>query len=632
LDELRNPLGTGKLGLRKMFESLSTSLQQNANRAGRDAQGTCSVYEDFPNCPDPPQVPLPRINDSWFLESVGVRDHPLTRVILASAFTLSGFRSFYRGLPRELDNVLRTGVLRQGFYPPVTSATLALKDDPRPAHPLLRAGALVKAVWDLHAEIRAGRLSSDSLNGQPLEMRQYLNLFATSFTYDGTEFRVSKSSDVSHMLVICRGKFYLLNTGQDIGKCSQEDIASSLGRIWDASKQERPEKDGAAIGILSNAKVSAQLRYFRRLLGNPTNASSFEALQHTFVTLCLDLESMPSCYSDALRLAHIGNPANRWFHSSLQIVIFGNSKACAICNFNAHLDGNIMMRGCAELQRLASGNAPGDYLAKPERKTLVFSELPWEIDRESLDEAYSDIETLTDHQQSTFELTAYGRKHWNSRGLNPIPAFIIALQLAVSHLSGRLSRIGQLVSIRHFRYMDLDIASVTTREMEELTSAWNTPFREPQRLQKLVLLAIQSQLEACRRVRSAISPSRLMELFFRQQKGHSRKFANSVMVTAMRTLNLFELKIAQKTPEILASHPAIYQEIPMVGRPGVRIPFPNCDFWLHYQIMEDRTTLTLTPSVRWRFSNIETISALNQALAQVLNLFPAPTGSPDGSA
>ncbi len=53
-------------------------------------------------------------------------------------------------------------------------------------------------------------------------------------------------------------------------------------------------------------------------------------------------------------MAHRDNPDNRWWYASLQLVVFGNAKAAALCCFSAYLDGNVMMRGAAEIVRRAA--------------------------------------------------------------------------------------------------------------------------------------------------------------------------------------------------------------------------------------------------------------------------------------
>jgi hypothetical protein len=65
--------------------------------------------------------------------------------------------------------------------------------------------------------------------------------------------------------------------------------------------------------------------------------------------------------------------------------------------------------------------------------------------------------------------------------------------------------------------------------------------------------------------------------------------------------------------EILVSHPEIYPGVPVVGRPGVRLPYVTC-FGLRYQIWEDKTVVTVMPGVRWKTPNADLAGLLKSNL------------------
>jgi len=72
--------------------------------------------------------------------------------------------------------------------------------------------------------------------------------------------------------------------------------------------------------------------------------------------------------------------------------------------------------------------------------------------------------------------------------------------------------------------------------------------------------------------------------------------------------------------EILVSHPTIYEEIPVVGRPGIRLPYVKY-FGLHYQIFEDKVVVTVMPGLDWQVPNTEFIQALKSNLDRIMSLF-----------
>ena len=593
---------------------VALELAREPNRLIR----TQAVYEDFPFCPNPPLAPLPDIDTGEIARLFGFVDHPFVRRLIRAQFLLCGFRSFQKHLPETIESLLKVADLRRGVCGPLFSATMALADDPLQDTPLLRAAALLKSLCELHADIRAGRFMNDTLSTQPLEMRQYLNLFGTSVTWRHDGFRMFKSENVSHVAVLAGRMFYLLELGEDHDNLSLNHIASALQEIWALSKRPRLNNSEAAIGCLSSAREGTQTKTFRRLLKNPCNALALAALQNTFVTLCLDLDSEPCSYADAAKSAHVGNPANRWFHSSLQLVVFGNSRACAICNYSAYLDGNVMMRAGAELQVRAKKHGILSPVRPTAQKTLSITKLHWAAPPGLLEKAYADIGSLTDYQESTFTLQGYGRRSFESRGLNTVAAFMIALQLTACQLSGHAVNLTQAVTMSRYRYMDLAAAMISTPEMLKLTEAWSSPKRDPEFLKTLVHSAIQSQLRECRRTRLTMPVVQILGLFAWQRNWLRSKYSNLLLGITLTTLRL--CGFFRPTETIIASHPRIFPEVLLLGRPGIRVPYLST-FALHYQIFEDHLTLTIMPGADWKVPNPEIVAELRTTLDDLFRLF-----------
>jgi len=56
-----------------------------------------------------------------------------------------------------------------------------------------------------------------------------------------------------------------------------------------------------------------------------------------------------------------------------------------------------------------------------------------------------------------------------------------------------------------------------------------------------------------------------------------------------------------------------HAEAPMLGRPGVRLPYLKY-FGLHYRIDDEDITITMMPSIDWSIPNAEFISILEKEL------------------
>ncbi|MCC6857356.1 MAG: choline/carnitine O-acyltransferase [Bryobacterales bacterium] len=572
------------------------------------------LYEQISSYPKPPLVPLPTFDDFSAWQRVGFVDRPLTRLVLKAYYRAAGLTAFQRRLPEELEDLLRhTNTRGPALFAPVISASLVLKDDPRITDPLRRAATLVLAVRDLHDDVMSGRLEPDCYRGQVLEMGQYPNLFSTSTIVENKRARVFKSTVVSRIAVLCGGRFFIVEIGEK-DRMSAEELAAVLEGIAQSGASAAP----LSPGILTCATHVRQVRAFHRLGLNPVNAESLEAMRHTLATLCLDLESAPGSDAEAARLAQAGNPRNRWFQSSLQLVVFGNARGCAICNFSAFLDGNTMMRGTAEIQRRAAtwplaGAPPENGPAAPAPPR----ELQWEVPPRFLQDAERDFQSVFDGQQATFAIPEFGRRFFSEHAADPVPAFILALQMTGKRLTGRAPQVWQFLSMSRYRCMDLSTAMVTTPEvLRFIESLESAPAGE---LGQLLRQALHSQVEECRRARRCLPVEVLLSLYLRSVKSPlAGLYVTFLQLLAAGGLRLLGLAGAPRR-EVIVSHPEIYPEVPLVGRPGVRLPYVKY-FGLHYQIFDDRIVLTMMPGVRWPVPNGELVAALTESLERLRTL------------
>ena len=164
-------------------------------------------------------------------------------------------------------------------------------------------------------------------------MGQYPNLFSTGVIFEGKNPRIYKSNDRSHIHVVVNRQFFRQTIGESDEEITTGQIIDALGRIIETARQNRLPLREFPPGMLTCASNATQQKVFRKIQKMEINQRSLAMLRHSFLTLCLDLDSYPQTYAEAARLAHSGNYGNRWYHSALQIVVFGNAKACIIFNY-----------------------------------------------------------------------------------------------------------------------------------------------------------------------------------------------------------------------------------------------------------------------------------------------------------
>jgi hypothetical protein len=311
----------------------------------------------------------------------------------------------------------------------------------------------------------------------------------------------------------------------------------------------------------------------------------------------------------------MGNPENRWYHASLQLVVFGNARAACICNFTTYLDGNTMMRGGAEIQRRGAAcglDAPvvGDAAELP-----AATELAWQIPPQMKERARLDFQRVRDDQQATFEIDGYGRERFQELGLPPVPGFLLALQLASNRLVGQPARITQFLAMSRYRCMDLTTAMISTPEVMQFADYVAKGHGEEGRARALAEAAIAAQAEVQRKARQFMPIPTSIALFLRNQRGLARTWRAWIMTLRAKILaRSGTFKEIER--EVLVSHPEIYAEIPVVGRPGVRLPYVKY-FGLHYQIFPDRIVITMMPGMAWEVPNERFVEELRASLDQV---------------
>lgn len=578
------------------------------------------LYEGAGMYPQPPLVPLPPPDTQAELAALGIRPTPLARTIYDLTRAASGFRRFQRELPHRLEQLLRTCDVRGAYlFAPIMAATIALADDPRPVDALDRAATLVLAAQGLYLDLVSGRLPPDTSRGQPLEMGLYHNLFSTCLVVDAGKARLFKSVRTTTVAVAIAGRLYMLELGAPGAGTRWADVRADLARlVAEASRSPRASGEPAP-GMLTAADHATQLKVFTLLARSPVNAASLHQLRHAFLTICLDLEAQPQSYDAAATLAHSGNCANRWFHSSLQLVVFGNGRACAICNFSAYLDGNTMMRAAMELQRRASACPVVAGRDEPARPLSSARALDWQIDPGHIRLAERDLQPVLDPQQAVFTLEGLGRRFFKDRGGPPVTAFILALQLATARLLGEPARVDQFLVMSRYRHMDLTTADVTTPATRRLIAALIGDRPSPPALSTLLAEAIESQDQLYHQARQHLPFDDVLALFLCSRTGAQQMKVSLLHGGARMALHALGLqRVAPR--EVLVSHPEIYPEAPIVGRPGVRLPYVRY-FGLHYQILDDKTIVVVMPAIDWSVPNTRLIAELRASLEQIGQIF-----------
>lgn len=580
------------------------------------AERTQDVYEHIDAYTKPPLVPLPDLDDPKTYEIAGLRVTGFSLALSRLINSAIGVKRAYPHISANLEDFLRRTNLRlPGLYSPLISATIAMADDPRTTDPCQRAATLLIGARSLCDDVFSGTLPPDTFRGEMLEMGQYPNLFATSLVIENTEARMFKSTNFDDIIVALGGRFYQLHVGHPGQDTTIEQVIQALGELVAKYTGAGLKPGEPAPGLITSASNRTQFNAFHQMETDPDSQRSLQALRHSLLTVCLDLEHEPASDAEAMRLGHSGNYANRWFHSSLQLVVFGNGKACVICNFTCYLDGNIMMRGAAEIQQRAAACPLQSETLQTAPPLPEPTPLSWRIDPKIYEQVKKDIDIFFDDQPATFEIDGIGRRFFNERKLSPIPVFMLALTMAGKRLTGKTPSVTQFLTMSRYRCMDMTTANISAPEVLACADYLSGENPEPAQAEQLIRQAIAAQENVARQARSSLNLFGVLNLHIRAMHGLRRHFSGILFTL----INLLLQKLGYYKPlerQILVSHPEIYPQLPLVGRPGVRIPYARL-FGLHYQIFENRIVLTYMPSRKWTTPNVELTAVIRASLEKI---------------
>lgn len=576
---------------------------------------TRDIYENIPGYIQPPLNDFRKDIPFYQDHPLGLDLYPFVKRIARAILSVAGYFKFINRLPDQAEQLLRTTNLRgPALFGPVISATVALQNDAQNPSALQRAVQLVIGSYMLHTDIRAGNLLADRAGENYLEMGQYPNLFATSIIIEDKTTRIFKSACQNQFTVLCKGQFFLV-------EIDDWDDPLLAGRLY-ATLQEIVSRSEVPVckynpGAISAASDRTQHRIFKILKSKQTNRFPLERLRHSLFTLCLDLEEQPTSYASALQLAHSGNDANRWFHSGLQLVVFGNAYAAAICNFSVYLDGNTMMRGCAELlERAAASTRP--ELPEAHIKSFRIRPLKWDIPPAFVEKAQQELSRIKSIDPATYDLPDLGKQTFKDLGIKAVPAFVVALQATLIQLTGSNRRIHQFICLTHFRYMDLTTTQISLPSVTACARMLLRNEVNAQEFTKLLKRSIEAQNKQITMSRQRFPVEDTIALFLKTRTGIGGRYSR-ILVALLVFLLKVSGQIKQLRREVIISHPKIYPQLPYIGRPGVRLPYITY-FGMHYQILDDQTRITIMPGQRWTTANSILANTLQNNLKRIIDL------------
>jgi hypothetical protein len=519
------------------------------------------------------------------------RDSPFPLALSRRLYSAAGIGRFLWRLheePGEYERMLRTQDVRLSMTSLLAlNATLALEDDE--AHPEMcqRAAALVVAAWQFFEDLLGGRQSVDRHRGAPLEMGQYGNLFSTCLRPRGACRRVFKPPHSDFVVVVAGGTLHRLELGPQGARRSAEELRLDLELVARVAPRGSQARRAASTAITSAG-------YLERVAGtnllrlDPDNRRTLDTVSRALFVLCLDLESRPLGVPALARSIHATESWNRWHMASLQIVVTANARAGMMTSFPCGLDGNVVVRFAAQVQRTATAMR---WAAAPAgARTSGVAPLPLRAPEGLVARAHASTRTFLRDDADHFFIPGIGDRLFRSCGISSDGAFTLALLFALQRLEGRNACIMEHVSQAQFRNMGVSMAAVSTDAAVAFVELVAGGRFDPARAFELLQRASDAHRSVMREARSSMPLKWLALHFVRRTHG-------------LVTIPAFLVALASGATryDCIISQPRTEPEVVACGRPGIRMPVVDV-VAAHYYLHDGHTEVIYMPSSRTSLS------------------------------
>ncbi|XP_014782147.1 peroxisomal carnitine O-octanoyltransferase [Octopus bimaculoides] len=300
--------------------------------------------------------------------------------------------------------------------------------------------------------------SQTNRNGQSLCMNQYHTIFTTC-RIPGTKkdhllyyFKTESEGETPrHILVLCHGRMFTMGITDDTDELiTAPEMQKQLQIIYDKCIKEAV---GPSVGILTAHDRTSWAKYYKELLAiHPGNFQTLELIQKSVMTVSLD-EDCPQDTSELFQKAIAGDPTNRWFDKSINLISFKNglfgsnldhspSDGMTTVHMTYYVDCRVK-----ESKGKWTGNMTVRDLEPPKEITLHLNE--------SIYQGIEDARKIYLNTAKTVKCNIlwydkYGRTFLRSFNLHPDTHVQLALQYVYYRLNGKPAPTYETATIRVF--------------------------------------------------------------------------------------------------------------------------------------------------------------------------------------
>uniref|UniRef100_A0A8D0HQR9 Peroxisomal carnitine O-octanoyltransferase n=2 Tax=Sphenodon punctatus TaxID=8508 RepID=A0A8D0HQR9_SPHPU len=351
--------------------------------------------------------------------------------------------------------------------------------------------------WEL---IRTEKMAVHKSGNLPLDMNQFRVLFCTckipGVTKDsiGSYFRTESEGECpSHLIVLCRGRFFAFDAVHDGHILSPPEIYRQLAYI---QKRCHNEPDGPGLAALTSDERTLWAKTREYLINlDPKNLSLLEKIQSSLFAVCLDDTSplsTPNDYTQILKKSLGGDPTVRWGDKSYNCIIFSNGTLGSNCD-HAPLDAMVFVALCSYID-LNIIETEGKWKGSDKVQDIPWpEELVFTLNQKVLNDIGCAKEKyhkqMSDLQVASYAFTPFGKALTKKKRLHPDTFVQLALQLAYYKLHGRPGCCYETAMTRRFYHGRTETARPCTMEAVEWCKSMLDPTSTRHQQQQQMLKA-----------------------------------------------------------------------------------------------------------------------------------------------
>lgn len=298
------------------------------------------------------------------------------------------------------------------------------------------AAKLVRAALAYKEVIDSGKIATEMLGKDPLDMSQYNKIFGTCRIPHPKRDKLVFNPSSKHIIVMhnnCIFKLELYSYSGDI--VSEDDIFTALKKVVSMS-----EKPGVPVGILTSDTRDNWAEAYSLLVKDGSNIQSLKAIESSLFVLCLDKAFNGDSYNDqsatAMETIHgcgsDSNGGNRWFDKTVQFIVSREGRV-GLTYEHSPAEGQpiaVMMDFIVEYintKKVSSSGASKPNACSPQKLPLIINS---DVEA-SIKKAASNLDKLANNLEvSAFTFNKFGKEFVKSQKLSPDSFIQMAIQYA----------------------------------------------------------------------------------------------------------------------------------------------------------------------------------------------------------